>query len=96
MWAKRLGDFCAGPLRPATQQKCFTLQAEEVSVGNELRLRSGASAGTAEGFAPKCDASSPGYIYRAASDRVWNPLPRRNDGPTPGCGIRAWKCRSAF
>ena len=38
-------------------------------MGNELRLRSGASAGTAEGFAPKCDASSPGYIYRAANDR---------------------------
>ena len=56
-----------------SNKKCFTLRAEEVSVGSELRLRSGASAGTAEGFAPKCDASSPGYIYRAASDRVWNP-----------------------
>ena len=51
----------------------FTLMPEEIAVGRELQLRGGAVAGTAEGFSPKCDGSSPGYIYAAASDRVWNP-----------------------
>ena len=42
-------------------------------MGYELQLRGGSVAGTAPGFAPKCDPSSPGYIYEAASDPVWNP-----------------------
>ena len=51
----------------------FTLEPEEIRVGKELRLRGGSVAGLAPGFAPKCDSSSPGYIYRAGSDPVWNP-----------------------
>ena len=51
----------------------FTLAAADVSVGSELRLRDGADAGTAEGFSPVCDATSPGTIYEATSARIWHP-----------------------
>ncbi|MBR4171855.1 MAG: hypothetical protein IKR48_09400, partial [Kiritimatiellae bacterium] len=51
----------------------FTLKPEEIRVGKELQLRGGSVAGLAPGFAPKCDPTSPGYIYRAGSDPVWNP-----------------------
>jgi len=51
----------------------FTLAPEEISVGHELRLRGGAVAGTAIGFSPECNPNSPGYIYAATSDKVWNP-----------------------
>ena len=50
----------------------FTLAAADIAVGSELRLRSGASAGTAAGFSPACDATSPGTIYEATSARIWN------------------------
>ena len=56
-----------------TNTDYFTLEPEEIRVGYELQLRGGSVAGTAPGFAPKCDPSSPGYIYEAASDPVWNP-----------------------
>ena len=36
-------------------------------------MRDGSLAGLAEGFSPSCDPNSPGYIYGAASDPVWNP-----------------------
>ena len=51
----------------------FTLVPEEIRVGLELTLRGGSVAGTATGFAPACDADSPGFIYEAASDPIWNP-----------------------
>ena len=51
----------------------FTLAAADVAVGSELRMRSGAAAGTAAGFSPVCDPNSPGSIYEATSARVWNP-----------------------
>lgn len=51
----------------------FTLESEEIAVGCELTLRGGIHSGAAEGFAPQCDASSPGYIYAAKSSPVWNP-----------------------
>ena len=51
----------------------FTLMPEEIRVGRELRLRGGSVAGTAPGFSPVCDANSPGFIYAAASDPIWNP-----------------------
>ena len=51
----------------------FTLAESEVTVGSELRLRDGESAGTADGFSPTCDPMSPGSIYEATSARIWNP-----------------------
>ncbi|MBR1836793.1 MAG: hypothetical protein IJ783_05855, partial [Kiritimatiellae bacterium] len=51
----------------------FTLAPQDIRVGRELQLRGGSVAGLAPGFAPVCDASSPGFIYEAASDPVWNP-----------------------
>ena len=51
----------------------FTLAPEEIDAGRELVLRGGTVAGLAPGFAPTCDPNSPGYIYRAGSDAVWNP-----------------------
>ena len=51
----------------------FTLESEEIAVGRELILRGGIYSGAAEGFAPECDVTSPGYIYAANSDPVWNP-----------------------
>jgi hypothetical protein len=51
----------------------FTLESDEIAVGCELTLRGGIHSGAAEGFAPQCDASSPGYIYAARSAPVWNP-----------------------
>ena len=51
----------------------FTLAESEVTVGSELRLRDGSSAGTADGFSPACDPMSPGSIYEATSARIWNP-----------------------
>ena len=56
-----------------TNTDYFTLEPGEIRVGRELQLRGGSVAGTAPGFAPACDPSSPGYIYEAASDPVWNP-----------------------
>jgi hypothetical protein len=56
-----------------TDRKFFTLEADDLPVGRELELRGGEAAGTAGGFAPKCDPSSPGYVYAAASAPVWNP-----------------------
>ncbi len=50
----------------------FTLAPADVAVGSELRLREGASDGTAEGFSPVCDPESPGSIYEATSARIWN------------------------
>ena len=55
-----------------TNADYFTLRPEEIRVGLELTLRTGAAAGLAPGFSPNCDPESPGYIYRAASDPVWN------------------------
>ena len=51
----------------------FTLESEEIAVGRELILRGGIYSGAVEGFAPQCDQTSPGYIYAANSDPVWNP-----------------------
>ena len=51
----------------------FTLQPQDIRVGAELRLRGGSVAGLAPGFSPSCDPDSPGFIYEAASDPVWNP-----------------------
>ena len=56
-----------------TNTDYFTLEPGEIRVGRELQLRGGSVAGTAPGFAPRCDPSSPGYIYEAVSDPVWNP-----------------------
>ena len=56
-----------------TNTDYFTLAPEDIRVGRELQLRGGSVAGTAPGFAPACDPSSPGYIYEATSDPVWNP-----------------------
>ena len=56
-----------------TNTNYFTLAAEEIRVGVELQLRGGSVAGTAPGFNPACDVSSPGYIYEAASAPIWNP-----------------------
>ena len=56
-----------------TNTDYFTLVPEDIRVGRELRLRGGSVAGLAEGFAPKCDTDSPGYIYEALSDPIWNP-----------------------
>ena len=56
-----------------TNTDYFTLESSEVRVGAELRLRGGSESGTAPGFSPQCNPSSPGYIYAAASDYVWNP-----------------------
>ena len=56
-----------------TNTNYFTLAAEDIRVGLELKLRGGAVAGTAPGFAPACNAESSGYIYRETSDPVWNP-----------------------
>ena len=56
-----------------TNTDYFTLEPGAIRVGRELQLRGGSMAGTAPGFAPKCDPSSPGYIYEAVSDPVWNP-----------------------
>ena len=51
----------------------FTLLPQDIRVGAELRLRGGSVAGLAPGFSPSCDPDSPGFIYEAASDPVWNP-----------------------
>ena len=51
----------------------FTLEADDLPVGRELEMRGGEAAGTAGGFAPACDPTSPGYVYAAASAPVWNP-----------------------
>ncbi|MBQ3811175.1 MAG: hypothetical protein II839_10200 [Kiritimatiellae bacterium] len=51
----------------------FTLKPETIRVGLELRLREGADDGTTDKFSPFCDPDSPGYVYEAASDPVWNP-----------------------
>ena len=56
-----------------TNKKYFTLEKEEIRVGMELTLRGGAVAGTAEGFSPNCDRTSPGYIYAPKSSPAWNP-----------------------
>ncbi len=63
------------PLRSVlrSDKKFFTLEADDLPVGRELEMRGGEAAGTAGGFSPQCDPSSPGYVYEAASDRVWNP-----------------------
>ena len=50
----------------------FTLEPEEEVVGKELQLRGGSIAGLAPGFSPVCDPDSPGYVYRASSDPIWN------------------------
>ena len=55
-----------------TNTDYFTLEPEDTRAGRELRLRGGSVAGLAPGFSPVCDGSSPGYIYAAASDPVWN------------------------
>ena len=55
-----------------TNRNYFTLEPREIRVGQELRMRDGSLAGLAEGFSPSCDPNSPGYIYGAASDPVWN------------------------
>ena len=51
----------------------FTLAPQDIRVGRELVLRGGTVAGLAPGFAPICNPDSPGFIYEAASDPVWNP-----------------------
>ncbi len=51
----------------------FTLMPSDVRVGLELSMRGGAVAGLAPDFNPVCDPDSPGFIYEAASDKVWNP-----------------------
>ena len=56
-----------------TNTNYFTLAAEDIRVGVELQLRGGSVAGTAPGFNPACDVSSPGYIYETASAPIWNP-----------------------
>ena len=56
-----------------TNTNFFTLASSKVAVGSELRLREGLFAGTAPGFSPVCDPSSPGTIYEAKSARIWNP-----------------------
>ncbi len=50
----------------------FTLEPVDIAVGQELRMRDGVLAGTADGFSPTCDPASPGSIYEAASARIWN------------------------
>ena len=65
----------------------FTLEAADVAVGSELRMREGALAGTAAGFSPACDPDSPGSIYETTSARIWNPklyLPAQPDTGSPG------------
>ena len=63
------------PLRSIlrTNADSFTLEPETIRVGLELRLRGGSVDGTAPAFSPVCDPDSPGYVYEAASDPVWNP-----------------------
>ena len=56
-----------------TNSAYFTLESEDIRVGRELVLRGGNVAGKAGEFSPTCDPDSPGYIYEAASDPVWNP-----------------------
>jgi hypothetical protein len=51
----------------------FTLASSDIRVGAELLFRDGAASGTAEGFFPEIDATSPGYIYPAASGTHYNP-----------------------
>ncbi|MBQ9432241.1 MAG: hypothetical protein IJU44_11895 [Kiritimatiellae bacterium] len=51
----------------------FTLAAEDIRVGYEVKMRGGSVAGTTPGFSPKCDPTSPGSIYEAVSAPVWNP-----------------------
>ena len=56
-----------------SNESFFTLMPQDIRVGRELMLRGGAAAGLAPGFAPSCDPESPGFLYEAASDPVWNP-----------------------
>ncbi|MBP5227712.1 MAG: LamG domain-containing protein, partial [Kiritimatiellae bacterium] len=56
-----------------TNTNYFTLVAEDIRVGSEVKMRGGSVAGTAPGFSPECDPASPGSIYEAASAPVWNP-----------------------
>ena len=56
-----------------TNTDYFTLEPGNIRVGRELQMRGGSAAGLAPGFEPKCNAASPGYIYEAASNPIWNP-----------------------